>query len=132
MTLRERRCAFTHAVIRLLYEARRREWSYGDVEFAFDEGTVKNPRKIRVPAGFTTEAEDAVHRRGSRHYEGLALDLLVYINGVYVTSSEHPIWREMDAMARAIDPRLSFGIEFHDANHLSWEEGDPALTPSVS
>lgn len=131
MTLRERRCAFTAATARLLVAVLSRDWPHGRVEVAFDEGTIKSPRKIRHDNGTVGFAADAVHKRGSRHHEGLALDLLVYIDGNYVSDGSHPIWVEIDAMARAIDERLSLGIEFHDSNHLSWEEGTPAPLPSV-
>lgn len=130
MTLRERRCAFTAAVVRLLAAVLDRDWSHGRVEVAFDEGTIKSPRKVRFQNGMTGFADDGVHKRGSRHHEGLAVDLLVYIDGNYISDGSHPIWREMDVMARAVDSRLSFGIEFHDSNHLSWEEGLPAAVSS--
>lgn len=122
MTLREKRCAFTAATVRLLASVLTIKWSYGKVEAAFDEGTVKSPRRVRAQDGSTSMMDDAVHKRGSRHHDGLALDLLLYINGGYVADGSHPIWREIDAMARAIDPKLSLGIEFHDANHLSYDE----------
>lgn len=130
MTLRERRCAFTAATALLLRQIAERAWSYGRVEIAMDEGTVKSPRKVRYENGMVGFAADGVHKRGSRHHEGLALDLLVYIDGNYISDGSHPIWRDIDAMARAISPRLSLGIEFHDANHLSWDEGLPAGVPS--
>jgi hypothetical protein len=85
---------------------------------------------VRYQNGMTGFADDGVHKRGSRHHEGLAVDLLVYIDGGYVADGRHAIWRDLDALARTVDPRLSFGIEFHDANHLSWEEGLPAGVPS--
>ena len=122
MTLRERRCAFTAATVQLLAAVLSRGWSYGKVEVAFDEGTIHTPRRVH----HFGEAEDAVHKRGSRHHDGLAVDLLLYIDGAYVADGSHPIWAEIDRMAGAIDRRLSLGIEFHDANHLSWEEGTTA------
>jgi hypothetical protein len=47
------------------------------------------------------------------------VDVLVYINGVYVTDGAHPIWRDLDEMAHALHPKLNFGNEFNDSNHLS-------------
>jgi len=130
VSLRERRCAYTAAVVRLLARVLDHPWPYGRVEIAFDEGTIKSPRRVRFQSGTTGFADDAVHKRGSRHYDGLALDLLVYIDGVYLSDGGHPIWRDMDVMAREVDPRLSFGIEFHDSNHLSYDEGLSAGVPS--
>lgn len=133
MTLRERRCAFTAATIRLLSAVLSRGWSFGKVEVAFDEGTIHTPRRVRNMDGSVATMDDAVHKRGGRHYDGLAVDLLLYIDGVYISDGSHPIWTEIDRMAAAIDRRLSLGIDFGDANHLSWEEGRPAeLPPGVT
>ena len=125
MTLRERRVAFSAAVVELLAKFPKHAWSDASwiVEFAFDEGTIHSPRRVRNADGSTATMDDAVHIRTSRHYDGLALDLLVFINGVYITDGSHPVWVEIDAMAKAVDPRLGLGLHFHDANHLSWEEG---------
>lgn len=122
MTLRERRCLFTALVARLLVAISERAWSHGRVEIAMDEGTIHTPRKVRQPDGSSAWLEDAVHKRGSRHHEGLAVDLLVYIDGGYVGDGSHPIWGEIEAMARALDPRFGLGIRFRDANHLSFDE----------
>ena len=124
MTLRESRVLFTSCVGQLLSDVRLKAWSYGKVEVAVDEWTVHTPRRVRLRDGGIAWLEDAVHKLGSRHHEGLGLDLLVYINGVYVERGSHPIWYELDAMAKAINPHFSFGIEFNDSNHLSWREGD--------
>lgn len=122
MSLRADRCLFTTLVAELLIKVRDKQWSYGRVEVAVDEWTIHTPRRVRIN-GELQRAEDAVHKKGSRHHSGLALDLLVYINDEYVSNGDHPIWHELDQMAKEIDQRFSFGIEFRDANHLSWMEG---------
>lgn len=122
MTLRERRIHFTALTVRLLTAIAAREWPYGKVEVAMDEGTVKTPRRVRHQDGSTTILDDAVHKRGSRHHSGLALDLLIYIDGGYMSDGSHPIWAEIEAMARAMDPLFGLGIRFRDANHLSYDE----------
>jgi len=122
MALRESRCIFTALVARLLVRISERQWSHGRVTVAADEWTVKTPRRVRHQDGSTTMLEDAVHVRGSKHHSGLALDLLVYIDDGYVSDGSHPIWAEIDAMAREYDPRFGLGIRFRDANHLSWDE----------
>jgi hypothetical protein len=114
---------FTRHVASLIEDIERKQWSYGKVEVAVDEWTIHTPRRVRVN-GTLVKAEDAVHKKGSRHHDGLGLDLLVYIDGEYVSNGDHPIWQELDIMAKAINPKFSFGIEFRDSNHLSWDEGD--------
>ena len=126
MSLRERRVQFSVLSARLLLWINEKEdWSYGKVECAFDEGPIHQQRHVKVGVSRTI-AMDAVHIPTSRHYEGLAFDLLVYINGVYITSGDHPIWSDIDKQAQLLHPKLSLGKEFHDANHLSWAEGDQA------
>jgi len=122
MTFREHRCLFTALVARLLVAINERQWSHGLVQVACDEWTVHSPRKTRLADGSVVQARDGVHKTGSRHHDGLAVDLLVYVNGKYVADGGHPIWREIDEMARGLDSRLSLGIEFRDSNHLSWME----------
>lgn len=123
MSLREDRCLFTTLVAELLVKVKDRQWSYGKVEVAVDEWTIHTPRRVRLEGVLHKNAEDAVHKKDSRHHRGLALDLLVFINGEYISNGDHPIWQDLDKMAKELDPRFSFGIEFRDANHLSWMEG---------
>lgn len=123
VTLRQKRILFTHSVAKLLLQVNGEKCNGRLVEVAVDEWTVHSPRLVMVGVERVI-AEDRVHLPGGRHSEGLAVDLLVYLDGEYVTSGEVAVWKWIDKKAKAIHPALSLGMEFHDANHLSWAEGD--------
>jgi hypothetical protein len=124
MTLREARVLFTKLVGQLLVQIDQTDWSrYGKVEVAVDEWTVHSNRiYIDNATGQRRFGVDRIHHPKGFHPRGLALDLLVYINGAYITSGSHPIWRDLDIMAHKLHPELNFGDEFHDSNHLSLGE----------
>ena len=124
MTLREQRVYFTGLVVRLLSQIAEHKWPYGTVEVAGDEWTVHTPRMVRLgETGPRQLAWDAVHKRAGQHPKGLAVDLLVYIDGDYVESGDHQIWKDIDGMARTMDPEFGLGLAFQDPNHLSYGEG---------
>jgi hypothetical protein len=96
---------------------------YGKVEVAIDEWTVHSPRfYIDQLTGERRMGTDRVHNPKGFHPRGLAVDILIYIDGVYLTDGNHPIWRAIDEMAHAMHPDLNLGDEFHDSNHLSFGE----------
>lgn len=123
MGLREDRVLFTSLVVKVLQAIAERQWSYGMVEVAVDEWTV-HPRRMYIDdeTGERRTGTDRVHHPAGFHPKGLAVDLLVYIDDVYITSGSHPIWHDLDQIAQGLDPKLHFGIEFHDSNHLSLGE----------
>ncbi len=127
MTQRERRVLFTVLKARLIVTINERAWSYGVVEVAEDEGTVHSPRLMwssdqHPGAPIKLYLRDAVHVEDSFHHRGLAVDLLVYIDGIYIADGNHPVYQDIDQMARALTPGFGLGIAFHDANHLSLGE----------
>lgn len=118
---------FTALKARLIVFINERAWSYGHVEVAEDEGTVHSPRLMWSPdrqpgASIKLYLRDAVHAEGSFHHLGLATDLLVYIDGQYIADGNHPIYRDIDVMARPLAPGFGLGISFGDSNHLSLGE----------
>ena len=126
MTLREERVLFTTLKCRLiLWINEREDWSYGKVECAEDEGMVHSQRMVKIGTEKAI-ALDVTHNPKGMHPQGKAVDLLIYINGDYIRSGDHPIWKEIDQKAQELHPKLSLGLEFHDANHLSFGEGDQA------
>jgi hypothetical protein len=123
VTPREERVLFTKLVVDLLIHIEQVDWSYGKVEVAVDEWTVHSNRiYLDQATGERRLGIDRVHHPKGFHPRGLALDLLVYINGVYVTDGAHPIWNDLDKMARSLDAKLRFGLSFNDSNHLSFGE----------
>jgi len=119
MTLREKRIKFTELLCRLL------SWIDTNSEFsvALDEVTVHSPRAARRGVERLT-VEDAVHKRGSFHHQGLAADLLLYdAQGDYLTDGNHPVWRAISDQWKSMDLLCTAGIDFNDANHFSFGEG---------
>ena len=115
MTLRDERVLFTRLLVDLLLYMR--EW-HSEAEVALDEGTVKSPRNVWY-AGNKLALSDGVHRRGSRHHDGCAMDLLVYIEDQYIADGEHPIYRDMGLHWESLHDRAAWGGHFEDANHFS-------------
>jgi hypothetical protein len=124
MSLRADRTTFTTLKSKLIIWINE-ELTYGDMKVTcFEaEGFVYLQRHVKVGTE-NVIARDAVHIPNGRHYEGLAVDLCVFVGDTYITSGDHPIWKVIDAKALSLHPKLSLGLEFHDANHLSWAEGD--------
>jgi hypothetical protein len=122
VNLREKRCYFTALVAKVI------EWinSTPSMRVACDEFTVKTPRAVRMENGAIGVFRDAVHgSRGSKysfHNEGLAVDLLIYRNGDYISDGGDGFWLELDNFCRHLDPLFGLGMDWHDANHLSYGE----------
>ncbi len=119
-TLREKRCYFTSLVAEVIGFILR----IPGFSVALDEGMVSSPRMVYLSLQDKekTEAYDAVHIPTSFHHNGLAVDLLLYRNGTYISDGSDPIWVEIDKFCRSLDPWFGLGISFHDANHLSYGE----------
>ena len=115
MTLRDDRVLFSSLLVDLLVYLR--EW-HPEAEIALDEITVKSPRKMWL-SGAKVALPDAVHRMGSRHHDGCAADLLVYIDGKYIADGEHAIYRDMGLHWESLHDRAAWGGHFSDANHVS-------------
>lgn len=100
------------------------------VRVAFDEVTVHSPRAARLGLQRGLVVEDAVHKRGSFHHQGLAADLLIYADldgdgekDDYLSNGGHPIWRKIAEKWESMHPLATSGIRFQDANHVSLGEG---------
>jgi hypothetical protein len=99
MNLREARCRFSYLVAeKLLPKAREL-----DFEYAFDE---------------VTNHQGTGHREGSVHYEGCAIDLLLYLNGVYQPTTE--AHRKLGEYWESVDPNCKWGGRWGDGNHYSF------------
>jgi len=55
----------------------------------------------------------------SLHKSGLAIDLNVFRNGVYITSSEDPVWEMLGSYWESLHPLCANGRKWQDANHFS-------------
>jgi len=60
------------------------------------------------------------HIEGSKHHDGLAADLNLYKDGIWLSKTEdHRIFGEY---WESLDPRCSWGGHFNDGNHYSFYE----------
>lgn len=85
-----------------------------------DEGRVFEKRKSASGQTFT----DRVHMKGSKHYEGLAQDTVLYAMDWKPVTINHPVWQELGRIWKTLDPSCTWGGDFEkvDLNHFSWEE----------
>jgi hypothetical protein len=84
-------------------------------EFTLGEAYITNPRRTRSGR----EVEDGVHMRNSLHYEKLAIDLNLFINGRWISDGGHPAWRDLGEYWESLDSLCRWGGRFGDANHFS-------------
>lgn len=106
MTLREQRCAFTKALANLILFAYQNGY-----EVALDEVTER----------LTAKDPTSDHMKGSLHHLGLAADVLLYRDGVYLEKTEDYTilgkWWEQRGQETGLP--LTWGGRFHDGNHFS-------------
>lgn len=115
MTLRQERVLFTRLLVDFLLWIRQKHPSW---EIALDEGTVHSPRMARTDGG-RISVKDGVHRAGSRHHDGCAVDLLLYIDGEYIADGGRMEWQEIGLQWESLHERAAWGGRFSDANHVS-------------
>ena len=101
ITLRDARSRFTRLTAEFVHWFYQQDWSqYGSkIQLAFDEGKVANPRPFKS-GGLHYIGEDRVHNSRGNHPDGLAIDLVIWIDGEYVSSGSHPIWPILDRYCR--------------------------------
>lgn len=120
MTARQERVLFTKLLVELL------SWvgeSYPKWELAFDEVTVHSPRPAHTENG-RVMVRDALHRAGSRHHDGCAADLLLYIDGEYISEGGRLEYRVLGERWEELHERAAWGGRFGDANHVSLRSED--------
>ena len=108
MTLGQARRLFSKSLVTLLLHVP----TLG-LDFAFDE----------VTDHITAKDPTTDHMPGSLHEIGLAADILLYRDGVYLTNpDEYKLLGELwEAMGKTLKLPLAWGGRFNDANHFSFE-----------
>ena len=109
MRLRAKQSLFVKLLADLLVYAHLGGW-----EFTLGEAHVINPRKTRAGK----KVVDGVHMKGSLHYQRLAIDLNLFVNGRYIRSSTHPAYVQLGTYWESLHPLCRWGGRFHDANHF--------------
>lgn len=84
-------------------------------ELTLGEAYVQTPRKSREGKF----VEDGMHMPSSLHYTRLAIDLNAFAGGVYVTRSDDMVWIDLGSYWKALNPELTWGGDWGDANHFS-------------
>jgi hypothetical protein len=81
------------------------------------EGRIGNPRRLRSGEF----SEDGVHMVGSLHYDGLAQDLNLFVDGEYITDGTHMAWVDLGSFWEQLHPLCAWGGRFksRDSNHVS-------------
>lgn len=107
-SLRSKRCLFTKLLAELII------WvdTHPGWEFAFGEGLVAQ----------TDAADgdyDGPHKKGGAHYTGLGHDMVLYIDGVWISKGEHPAWTAIGEKWESMNELCRWGGRFQDSNHFS-------------
>lgn len=110
MTLREQRCLFTRLTAHLIQHA-----SVLGYEVSYEE--VK-----RSPAQASANAASGAGISNSLHLVGLAVDLNLYINGVWQPNSESHA--PLGAFWKTLHPLARWGGDFRDKNGKPKPDGN--------
>jgi hypothetical protein len=111
VTLREKQSEFLYCLARLIVWVYDQRW-----ELTLSEGYV----------GDTDAADgdhDGPHRKGGAHYNRLAVDLNLFVDGKWIKNSDHPAWAAIGRKWESMSSDARWGGRFKptpDANHLSY------------
>lgn len=116
MSLREQQSLFTQYVGMLIRYALMQGY-----ELTLGEGKLYAERR-----GYWTGKllifRDAMHKQTGKHYQGLAIDLNLFVNDKYVTDGNDNAWKVLGNYWKSLHPECTWGGDFGDANHFSWGE----------
>jgi hypothetical protein len=121
LTLRQKQSLFVSMIGQLIL------WSYQQgFEFTFSDGSIDPFRKVRLKDGTTVAgARDLVHMEDGLHYRRLAMDLNLFIDGVWIQDGDHPAWKSIGTKWEGMHPLAAWGGRFksRDSNHFSLRDG---------
>jgi hypothetical protein len=102
-------------------------------EFTMGESHIATPRKgvangVECPKcrhlfNRTGFFDDKVHLTGGLHYDRLAVDMNLFIEGSYISDGAHKAWKDLGEKWESLDPLCTWGGRFRDANHFSITHG---------
>jgi hypothetical protein len=80
-------------------------------------------RALDLKTGLMVRVEDRVHLVNGAHPNGLGTDWQLFVDGAYITRSDHPAWQACGAYWKSLDGRARWGGDFTpaDGNHISLE-----------
>lgn len=121
LTLREQQSLFaTHIAQLILWINSQPDWAV-----TLADGSVDLTRKYRK-LGVTMVGTDAQHMEGSLHYQRLAQDLNLFVEGHLITVGNHSAWKTIGEKWESMHPLARWGGRFNDANHFSFAWGGKA------
>jgi len=62
---------------------------------------------------------DGPHKKGGAHYTGLGHDMILYVDGIYIENSSHPVYNSIGPYWESMHELCRWGGRFNDANHFS-------------
>lgn len=80
--------------------------------------------ELRMGEGYVGDTDaadgdyDGPHKQGGQHYNRLAMDLMLDVNGVWQTKS-CPEWYALGEFWKRLDPLCAWGGDWGDFNHFS-------------
>lgn len=101
MTLRQKQSLLVRCLSRLFSYAELKGW-----EFTLGDGYRPDKRG---------------HMPNSLHYERLAQDLNLFVEGEWIQDGDHPAWQDLGLFWERLHPLCAWGGRFGDANHVSIE-----------
>ena len=113
MNLSTKQQLFTLCVSKLIEHAYNLGYAltFGD---AYRDPRVHGDHGVKKPGSYA--AAKSVHKLR------LAVDLNLFVDGQYITSSEHVAYKQLGEFWEGLDPDARWGGRFDDANHFSFEQ----------
>lgn len=113
--LLERQAKHTQDLAKLVIYAK--ELGYNVV---ITETGLISTRRIELPDGTIAKGRDCVHKKGGRHYDRQACDLVVYDKDWnYLDNGSHPVYELLGTYWESLDSENRNGRKWGDANHFS-------------
>lgn len=92
------------------------------------DGTTGRRARLLMPQGnlvkgTIVKVKDLVHLSEGAHYMGTGADWQLFVDGEWISATDHPAWQQAGAKWRAMDPLCRWGGDFTkpDGNHISLE-----------
>ena len=117
MSLRERQSLFAVLLAELIAWISKQGWAV-----TLADGSVDTPRKFRAEDGRVFWATDAHHMPGSLHYQRLAQDLNLFVDGAWISRAS-PVWAAIGEKWLSLHPDCSWGGDW-DEDHRPFEPGE--------
>jgi hypothetical protein len=119
-----------------LVERQERFWEYigALILWVRDQSTPTHRCRLAQSEGYVGDSinlpgEDSPHLRRGLHFQRLAQDMVLRVDGVLIDNGAHPFWTRVGEYWERLAPDCRWGGRFHsvDANHFSLAYGGYAI-----